>query len=368
MPPAQRLGLTTGTPEPEGAVAGALLRLIRSQLGLNQEQAAEALKVDPNTIKSWETGRRPLARVSVQTLRSIMRTLNRLGADAALLDQLNDAIDVDLVIAQILAGGHAPHDHPLGTLVHNRAWHDLLSWAVTGSTPAALRGVPGTIPRPRLATPDRARLFDSLRTTADQAGDDPAATLLRRQVYFVGAWDDSSTGRDWLNRMEQAELRQIRRGDDWTPAWVAGRSIAVARACQGDPDQLRQFIREQLATDRQEAANLNYWAYWCGEQGRPAISDEFMAASDLGAWRGDTLLRHLTAGLTATTPYVELTIHTVWALLHRRPWLLGENPGLATDLHRRIGRLLADAIDLSPQARGELQQLEYATAVLRGKR
>lgn len=361
MAPNPQRGPTSSTPDPEGAVSGAILALIRTQIGLSQDAAAELLHVDRNTIKSWETGRRPLARVSVSTLRGITRTLARHGADPDLLDQLHDAIDVDLVIGQILTDHTAPGDHPFAATVHNRAWHDLLAWAVTGTTPAALRRLNGGIPRPRLAVPDRARLFDSLRTTAERAGDDPAATLLRRQTYFVTAWDHTPAAKDWLHRMERAELRRVRRGDDWTPGWVAARSIAVARAFQGDPDHLRTFIRDHLGTDRQEAANLNYWAYWCGEHARTAISDDFMARPDLGDWRGTALLRHLTAGLDPATPYVELTAHTIWALLARRPWLVDDDATLAADLRQRIARLLATD-HLSGQARRELEQLAYATA------
>lgn len=358
---------TGSTPEPEGVISGAILRLIRTQLGLSQEQAAEALGVDPNTIKSWETGRRPLARISVQRLRALMRALNRLGAHPTLLDQLDTAIDVDLVLGQIIAGGHTPADHPLATWVHTRAWHDLLAWALAGTTPAALRELNGALPQPRMAPADRAALFDSLRVTAERSGDNPDLTLLRRQVYFVASWDHAAAGKDWLARQERLELRRLRPAGGWTPAWVAGRSLAVARAYHGDPEQLRHFIRTQLADDRQEAANLNYWAYWCGEEPRPAVSDQFMAIGDLGTWRGTGLLRHLASGLNPATPYVELTIHSVWALLSRRPWLLDDDPQLTTELSLRIGQLLDASMSLGDQARRELEQLRYATT-LKGRR
>lgn len=362
MAPNHHHGHTPGTPDPEGALAGALLALIRTRLHLSQDQAAELLDVDRNTVKSWESGRRPFARVSYPTMRHVRQTYARAGADPGLLDQLDQATDVDLAVGQILDPNTTPARHPFAAQVHNRSWNDLLAWALTGQPPAALRRVNGAIPRPRLATPDRTRLYDSLRTAAEKAADDPGATLLRRQVYFtIGAGDDTPAGRDWLHRMELAELRRVRRRDDWTPGWVAARSIAVARACQGDPDHLRTFIRDQLATDRQEAANLNYWAYWCGEHGRAAFSDDFMAAPDLGAWRGSGLLRHLADGLDPATPYLELTAHTVWALLARRPWLLDDDPTTVGSLRDRIGQLLG--VDhVSPQARRELEQLAYATA------
>jgi transcriptional regulator with XRE-family HTH domain len=359
------LGGTGSTPPSDGVVSGAVLRAIRMQLRHTQDQAAELFGVDRNTIKGWESGRRPLANVRVQTLRAMRRTLGQLGIEPALLGQLDTAIDVDLVIGQILTGRHTPTDHPLATWVHTREWHDLLGWALNGSTPAALNGIGATVPQPRLATVDRAALFDSLRTTAEQAGDEPSSTLLRRQVIYLATWEDSPAGQDWVARQERLELRRLRPIDDWTPTWVAGRSLAVARACQGDPDRLRHFMRTQLTTDSQEAANLNYWANWCGADPRPAISDDFMASGDLGRWDGAALLRHLVAGLNPATPYIELTIHSVWALLARRPQLLTEDHTLTTDLRQRATRLLDEAT-LADQARRELEQVLYA-ANLKGR-
>lgn len=360
-------GGTGSTPDPEGVLSGAVLRVIRIDLGLSQQAMAESFNVDPNTYKSWETGRRPLARISVQKHRAMTRTLSQLGANPALLGQLDVAIDVDLTVGQMLSAPHDPADHPLATWVHTRAWHDLLAWGVAGTTPAALQNLDGRIPRPRLSVPYREQLFDSLRATAERAGDDPSSTLLRRQIFYIETWDESAGGRDWLARQERKELRRLRPVDDWTPTWVAGRSLAVARACQGDPDQLQHFIAHQLVSDAQEAANLNYWAYWCGEEAGPATSDDFMAGGDLGQWRGDGLLRHLTRGIDPATPYLELTVHSVWALLARRPWLLDEDPALTADLGTRVGNLLNHPHALTDSARRELEQVHYAVK-MKGRR
>lgn len=357
---------TAGTPEPRGTVTGHLLQLIRDHIGHTQETLAEHLRVDLNTLKSWESGRRPLANTKVADLRGILRRLRLLGGDPVLLDLLDTAVDVDLFLSDVLNRTQSPAEHPLGCWVSTRAWNDLLAWTLAGSTPSALRHLPGQIPRPRMPAADRARLFDSLRTTAEQAaGLNGSAVLLRRQAYFMTAWDPASA--DWLARMERQELRQFRRGDGWTPTWVAGRSLAVARACQGDPGQLRHFIDRQLINDdRCEAANLNYWAYWIGEHGGHATSDEFMAAG-LGRWRGAALLAHLTVGLSLSTPYVELSIHSVWALLQRRPYLLDDDPAVTADLSERVTRLLDGWSTLTDQARRELDQVAYA-ARLRGPR
>lgn len=367
---------TAGTTDiPEGLIAGHLLRLTREHLGLTQEDAATAVGVDINTWRSWETGRRPLAHTKVGQLRALTRRLRSLGADRVLLDHLEVAIEADLFVAHVLieSGRGDPADHMLAGWVSTRAWNDLLAWTLAGTPPKALGGLilpgqrRGPAPsRPELAVATRARLFDSLRLTAERATNgDPAGVLLRRQVYFMTSWDPDS--RDWLSGMERAELRQLRRSDGWTPGWVAGRSLAVARACQGDREQLRRFISDQLADDLCEAANLNYWAYWVGEDPATATSDGFMAR-DLGAWRGTALLRHLTAGLQPSTPYLDLSIHSVWALVGRRPYLLDDDHTLTADLALRVAELLDSPIDLSAQARRELDQIHFLTRTRRAPR
>lgn len=370
-------GTASTTDAPDGVIAGQVLRLIREHLGLTQDAAAEYLKVDLHTLRSWEAGRRSLANTKVGQLRTITWRLRLLGADPTLLAHLEVAIEADLFVAHVLhdAGTGDPADHILAGWVSTRAWNDLLAWTLAGQPPKALTGliVPGqrrgpAPPRPELGAPVRARFFDSLRATAERAtaaNGDPAAVLLRRQVYFMASWDHSPTGRDWLAHAERAELRGLRRSDGWTPTWVAARSLAVARACQGDPGQLRHFIATRLDGDQAEAANLNYWAYWIGEHAGDATTDGFMATGTLGAWRGTALLRHLTAGLDPATPYLELSIHSVWALLGHRPWLIDDDHQLTGELRRCVADLL-DTPGLSPPARRELDQIHFFTAAARG--
>lgn len=371
-------GTGSTTDVPEGLIAGHLLRLAREHLALTQEAAADALKVDVNTLRSWETGRRPLANTKVGQLLALTHRLRALGADPTLLEHLEVAMEADLFVAHVLldAGRGDPAEHMLAGWVSTRVWNDLLAWLLAGTPPKALAThlvVPGqrrgpAPTRPELAAATRARFFDSLRLTAEKAAavnSSSAAVLLRRQAYFMTSWDPDS--RDWLARMERAELRSLqRRNDGWTPTWVAGRSLAVARACQGDRDQLRHFIATQLADDTCEAANLNYWSYWVGDADGAATTDRFMATGDLGTWRGTELLRHLTVGLHAGTPYLDLSIHTVWALLGRRPHILGDDPALTADLRSRVAALLDTHTDLSLQARRELDQIHFLTTTARG--
>lgn len=366
MPAPSSDAATPGTTEPEGVTAGAVLRVIRRQLGYQQDIFAELLGVDINTYRSWEHGRRPLSNIPMHKMHALRRGLMRIGAEAQLIELLDTAVDVDISIGQMLTGPGIPEHHPLASLVQTRMWHDLLAWDLAGNTPRALAAF-GEVPAPRMSVPMRSQLINQLRDTAEQAGDkaDPASTLLRRQVYFVASWDKSGAGRDWLGRMERRELRRLRDVDGWTPSWVAGRSLAVAKAVAGDPEQLRRFIAHQLATDDQEVANLNYWANWCGEDAQTAVSDEFMRTPDLGNWRGTELLRQLADGLSPANPYIDLTVHTVWALIKRRGSLLGDDPLLTQRLTARVQLLLDHPQSLSDQARRELDNITFGLTMRR---
>lgn len=357
---------TPGTTDPEGITAGSVLRVIRRQLGHHQDTFADLLSIDINTYRSWETGRRPLSHIPVHKMHTLRHGLIRIGTDAHLVDLLHTAITVDISLEQMLTSSR-PDGHPLAELVQTRTWHDLLLWDIAGITPRLLKST-GPISAPRMPPATRTRLFNQLRDTAERTKDaaEPGPTLLRRQVYYVIAQDHTGPGRDWLEHMAQRELSRLRRVDGWTPAWVAGRSLAVAKAVAGDPDQLRHFIANHLATDDQEIANLNYWANWSGEDTHPAISDEFMRTPDLSTrWRGTELLRQLADGLTPANPYIDLTVHTVWALLKRRPQLLGDESLLTERLNTAVGQLLDHPAPLSDQARRELAQISYGTNMRR---
>lgn len=366
---------TAGTRSTHGAISGQVLQAVRESLGLTQEQLAEHLQVDVNTLKGWETGRRPLAQVKVRTLLGLGRRLKQLGAATILVDHLEVAIEADLFVDDVLQASTLsdPHEHTLAKWVSTRGWNDLLAWTFTGATPSPLRDYAAGRRQsaPPLSIGDRERFFDQLRTLAERTlthhTDEPAGVLLRRQVYFMTAWDRSSGGHGWLSTMENQEIRRLRRQDSWTPTWAASRSLAVARACQGDPEQLRHFIATQLADDRCEAANLNYWAYWIGENTAEATGDAFMAV-DLGNWRGTALLRHLVRGLEPSTLYLELSVHSVWALVSRRPYLLDDDPALTDDLQHRVTQLLDDGglkTELAGQSRRELEQLAFAARMAR---
>lgn len=348
-----------------GLATGLVLRAIRESLGYTQEQLAELLDVDSNTIKGWETGRRPLINASGRTLFALRRQLLGLGATADLVGHLSTAMDADLFIAQTLEGS-ADVSSMLGGWVATRTWSDLVAWVLADKPPTMLQSHLKQVPRCSLPSADRARFFTTIRTSAEAAPvNDSGAMLLRRQIYYMAAWDPSSEGRDWLAGMERVELRRVRRNDGWTLAWPLLRSTAVARACQGDPTLLRDFIAGHLADDLCEAANLNYWSYWVEETAGTATADDFMAA-DLGRWRGAVLLNHLTDGITADLPYLSLSVHATASLVQRRPTLLLDDPQLAKRLRMRATGLLDSGTDVPPQTRRDLENVTYAAAMAAG--
>lgn len=353
---------TAGTPGLPGVVAGLALRSARGGLAITQMQLAEHLGVDTDTIKGWETGRRALGNTKVATLRSVVHRLRLLGVEPKLLAQLELAIDVDLVVGQILAddGRGDPLDHPLATWVTTRQWTELLAPALSGS-------------RPLLSQGSRTAFFAHLRDVAERSlasrSDVAAGVLLRRQaIYILAAWDASAS--EWIASMELRVLRTARHDDRWSPTWVGERSLAVAQAVAGDPAQLRSFITRRLTSaDELETANLAYWAYWIGEGSGQATSDEFMATGG-EEWTGNRLFRHLTDSLNATTPYLELSVHSLWALIERRPHLIHDDRAVAHELGARTARLLDDAtsVDLGSRTVNELGQVHYATRMVRGNR
>ena len=179
-------------------------------------------------------------------------------------------------------------------------------------------------------------------------------------MLYVLASIDHDSG-EWLSQMGNVTAKSLRDSTAWSPAWVACRSLAIARTTTDDPEPLRWFIRQYIHSDILEAANLNYWAYWVGgEDGNhEALSDRFMA-DELGSWHGRALLRHLISALDPGSTHVELSVHSLWALLDQRPHLL--EPGIAAQLGERSARLLddTDSSTLASPARREIDQLHYA--------
>ncbi|MGH2769827.1 MAG: helix-turn-helix domain-containing protein, partial [Actinomycetota bacterium] len=329
-----------------------------------------------NTVQGWESGRRSLTVTRVANMVDLRHRLRRLGADPEVLDSMDQATEADYFLSYVLETDPEDirlDDHLLATWVMKRAFAEMLGWPFTHEPPLALRQLPevsrrGPVPPgPLLAGRERDHFFGHLRIAAETSLA-PAfcarttASLLRRQAYYLCSWTTSPESRTWLGQMDPAERRLIADRDRWSPSWMALRSLAVAQAREGDPDPLRFFIKTSINSDECHAANLNYWAYWVGEINPTYGSDHFIS-NGLGRWRGDTLLRRLHDRLASSELAIDIYVHTLWALLQRRAWLLEEDLASARSLCDRVEALI-DTPGISDQSRRELESISLAIPLL----
>ncbi len=129
-------------------------------------------------------------------------------------------MEADSLLAQVLAiePKHIdPRSHPLATWVNNRAFTELLAWPFTGETPSALAAERKTARRgpvptmPALPAVERQRFFEHLKiasekSLADSEVGNAASLLLRRQAYYMIAWNRESETRTWLSDMHCSSL------------------------------------------------------------------------------------------------------------------------------------------------------------------
>ncbi|MFJ2210898.1 helix-turn-helix transcriptional regulator [Streptomyces sp. NPDC101062] len=361
--PAQTLtiGKGTGSPSRIGLLSGYVLRVIRRQHGYTQEEAAELLGASTDTIAGWETGRRPLTAISVGQILALRHQLMRMRTPSALLQALERALEADVLLADALDEDAPTDASPLGAMVIQRDLAEVLVWPLNGVAPSSVRALPAP-PRPRrgpapagpeLTASERRTFFTRMRTTAEQARG-PDQFLLRRQALYLSGYGVASDTEDWLTHQQRATC-----SDGWLTAWLTERSIAAVAARQGDRDRMSHFIDNALQDDDAgEAANLAYWAYWIGETTVPQLSDDFIADGTLGTWTGDKLLAHLAEGMAPHLGYVDLNVHSVWALLQVRPNLL--RSGAAARAIRDRLPVMLDSRELSARGRREMENIRYA--------
>ncbi|MCG5216214.1 helix-turn-helix domain-containing protein [Streptosporangium soli] len=349
-----------------------MLKVIRESVGVTQEDFAERLAIDPTTVQGWESSRRPLMAIATGNYLSLRSSLLRLGASPRLLSQLDMALEADRFIGYVLSaepGDTSSADHPLASWVITRPSTELVAWPFTKIPPSSLTGAGRPASRrgpvaafPTLLPEEHEHFFDHLKKAAERADTKRVdGMLLRRQAHYVASFDEGSDTAEWLVATQRAEVRRMGRAGEWTPAWAVVRSGAHSLARIGDREGLQHFIQTRLVDEVCEVANLNYWAYWLGEVSDPQLVDTFMVELSPDAWRGTALLRHLIDRLYSANPYVDVVVHTLWALVMLRPSALDSHS--VESLWAAAGRVLDEAA-VSQQSQRELGAILYALRII----
>lgn len=344
-----------------GVISGAVLRISRRGVGLTQEGIAAELDVDVSTVQGWESGRRPLTALRLSDLLRVRTCLTAFGADAETGRHLVDAVEADLLLSTAIGAGSDPDPlvrTTLGGRVHRRAFTNLLTWPLTDVLPPQFRRLssPGRMrdaAGPRLTTEERDRFFDHMIEVAIRTEPRMSSPLRRQAVYLLG-FDRRHRVRSWLTAdWQRVTHRPVADGD--LPGFLAQRSAALALASAGDQTALLDFVAYEHS-ERDELANLNYWAHWLGDTTGEQGDDAFMRVAR-PAWNGATTMAHLTARMTDEAPHLALNLRSMHSLIAMRPSLLSEFPSAARALADRLA-LLDDASAAAD--RDQVAGLRYA--------
>ncbi len=353
-----------------GVITGYLFKLLRESIPLSQEVLAERLGVDRGTVQGWESGRRSLVAIAHGQTLALRHQLARLGASTTLIGAIGHAVEADHLIGQVLDQDPTGDldTHPLGWSVMGHAVTDMVSWAVSGAVPRLVKqsrlhnaGRRGPVPMgPGLEHEERRRFFSHLRTVAGRTGRVDEWILLHRQACYLGSLDRSADQSPWSTA--PGRLPHFIRAVPWSPRWVDARSIATSLARQGNRQPLRDFIKHAHGDDKSESAGLTYWAHWVGEIDQYQCDDSFMA-QPTPSWRGLRLLRHIVDRLDSGHAFIDLNVHTVWALMQARQGIAYDDPETTRSLIVRAERLM-DEGEISDQSRHELTAVLYGLRVL----
>ncbi len=338
-----------------GRVGGAVLAEIRTGIGATQEELADRTGVSVTTVQAWERGRKPLVNMPFARLRTLRRDLEAAGTAPGLLALWDRALDADVILAGL--GTPDPERHPLAMIVPDRAMTGLLAWPLTGQPPRQLASARAGL---TAGHGEVTAVATALREAADRAdGDQERPAMLRRQARFLLAQADDPAARQWAASNDARDIRAPGDLRTWTPRWAAARSAAHVAAATGNLDPLHRFIDQGLSDDRLISANLNYWAYWAGENTAMWNTDSAMTRPAAGTWHGTPLLGTLLRGIVHA-PYRDLCAHTLWALLLlRRPHLT--SPKQLPAINTAVSHALQTGA-LAPSARQRLEQVSYLTS------
>jgi transcriptional regulator with XRE-family HTH domain len=375
-------GRTPKTTSRDGVISGYVLKLARESINCTQVELAQQLAVDPNTIHSWETGRRSLAATSVRDLAQIGLRLSNLGVNPALIDGLNPALEADHILNRTLSTGHGDlvgGSHPLASWLLPHSVSEMLAWPLIREVPSAIsRVLPKSARRgpvasgPPLAIPERRRFFENVEAAAELTlsqpfGGEDGRSQLAHQLYLRIGWNREPEAREWLQASYARHRARYPRFDRWSPRWLELRSLVIALANHRDPEPLTRFVRTAHESDECKMANLNYWAYWAGELRERQWSQEFMVSMEtFRSWTGVTLLRRLIRKLDATNSYLELNIHSIATLLDRpiAHHLLDGDRELAWSLSLKVDGLLEQPAVVSDHGRRQLDAIRHSISSL----